>query len=70
MYCLVNHRLCKQKKVSFTRIAYVSHSALILKILRHSVINSTLPLYEINFPGKKKVPLDCVKCLSDHVIGM
>lgn len=30
---------------------------------------STLPLYEINFPGKKKVPLDCVKCLSDHVIA-
>ena len=31
---------------------------------------SELPLYELNFPGKKKVPLDCVKCLSDHVIGM
>ncbi|CAB3981048.1 Leucine-rich repeat and WD repeat-containing 1 [Paramuricea clavata] len=30
---------------------------------------SHLPLYELNFPGKKKVPLDCVKCLSDHVIA-
>ena len=30
---------------------------------------SELPLYELNFPGKKKVPLDCVKCLSDHVIA-